>query len=158
MGMVIRKAPDIRYSEVTPKHLYLNRRRFLSALPFAGAFVSNAFADGKLGNLVKSPLSTTGEQITPFKYVSTYNNYYEFGTDKGDPAQNAHTLRVTPWSVKVEGQVDKPKVFDIEEIKKMAPLEERVYRHRCVEAWSIVVPWIGFPLNALIRQVEPTSR
>ena len=82
MGMIIRKAPRIRYSEVTPKHLYLNRRRFLSALPAAGALLSTAFADGKLGNLVKSPLSTTGEQITPLKYVSTYNNYYEFGTDK----------------------------------------------------------------------------
>jgi sulfoxide reductase catalytic subunit YedY len=158
MSMLIRKAPDIRYSEVTPKHLYLNRRRFLSALPLAGTLLSSAFADGKLGNLVKSPLTTTGEQITPLKYVSTYNNYYEFGTDKSEPAENAHTLKPSPWSVKVEGLCAKPKTFDIEEIKKLAPLEERVYRHRCVEAWSIVVPWIGFSLSELIKKVEPTSQ
>ena len=107
---------------------------------------------------MKSPLSTTGEQITPLKYVTTYNNYYEFGTDKGEPAQNAHTLKPSPWSVKVEGLVDKPKVFDIEEIKKLAPLEERIYRHRCVEAWSIVVPWVGFSLSELIKRVEPNSK
>src|SRR5262245_10900052 len=99
MGMVIRKTPEIRYSEVTPKHLYLNRRRFLGALPAAGAFLSSALADGKFPNLAKSPLSTTGEQVTPFKYVSSYNNYYEFGTDKGEPAQNAHTLKTAPWPV-----------------------------------------------------------
>src|SRR5436309_11812555 len=128
----------IRYSEVTPKHQYMHRRRFLTALPAAGALLSTAFADGKLGNLVKSPLSTTGEQITPLKYVSTYNNYYEFGTDKGEPSQNAHTLKPSPWSVKVEGLVKTPKEFDIEEIKKIAPLEERIYRHRCVEEGSIV--------------------
>jgi sulfoxide reductase catalytic subunit YedY len=158
MGMVIRKSPDIRYSEVTPKQGYLNRRRFLGALPAAGAFFSAAFADGKLGDIVKSPLSTTGEQITPLKYVASYNNYYEFGTDKSEPAENAHTLKTSPWSVKVEGLVKKPTVFDIEEIKKMAPLEERVYRHRCVEAWSIVVPWIGFSLSELIKRVEPDSK
>src|SRR5262245_24000101 len=105
MGMVIRKSPDIRYSEVTPKHLCLNRRRFLGALPAAGTLFSAAFADGTLGNIVKSPLSTTGEQITPFKYVSTYNNYYEFGTDKSEPVENAHTLKTSPWPVKVEGLV-----------------------------------------------------
>src|SRR5438046_5714106 len=133
MSMVIRKAPDIRWSEVTPKHVYLNRRRFLTALPFAGASLSAAFADGKLGSLVKSPLSTTDEKITPIQAVASYNNYYEFGTDKEDPARNAHTLKPSPWMVKVEGAVEKPQVLEIEAIKKMAPLEERIYRHRCVE-------------------------
>ena len=158
MSMVIRKAPDIRWSEVTPKHVYLNRRRFLTALPFAGASLSAAFADGKLGSLVKSPLSTTDEKITPIQATAGYNNYYEFGTDKEDPARNAHTLKPYPWMVKVEGQVEKPQVLDIDTIKKMAPLEERIYRHRCVEAWSIVVPWIGFSFSELIKRVNPTAK
>jgi methionine sulfoxide reductase catalytic subunit len=158
MGMVIRKAPDIGWSEVTPKHVYLNRRRFLAGLPLAGVLASKAFAGGSLGNVVKSPLSTTGEQVTPFKYVSTYNNYYEFGTSKDEPSRNAHTLKTSPWPVKVEGAVEKAHVFDISEILKMAPLEERIYRHRCVEAWSIVVPWIGFSLSELIKRVNPTAK
>jgi len=158
MGMVIRKAPEYRWSEITPKHVYLNRRRFLTGLPFAGAALSTAFAEGKLGPLVKSPLSTADEKISPIQAAAGYNNYYEFGTDKEEPARNAHTLKPYPWSVSVEGAVEKPQVFDIDTIKKMAPLEERVYRHRCVEAWSIVVPWIGFSFNELIKRVNPTAK
>jgi methionine sulfoxide reductase catalytic subunit len=157
--MLIRQPPDIRASEITPKGLYLDRRRFLAGLPLAGAafMAGSAKANTQLSGVIKSSLSTS-EKLTPLQDVTHYNNYYEFGTGKEQPAELAKTLRTSPWTVTVEGAVNKPKVFDIGEIMKMAPLEERIYRHRCVEAWSIVVPWIGFPLNALIKQVEPTSK
>jgi sulfoxide reductase catalytic subunit YedY len=157
--MLIQRSPDIRPSEVTPKNLYLSRRSFLTGLPMAGAAlaVGTAQADNKLSGIAKSPFSTT-EKITPYNDVTHYNNYYEFGTSKDQPASLAQKLKILPWTVKVEGAVNKPQVFDIDAIMKMAPLEERIYRLRCVEAWSIVVPWIGFPLNALIKKVEPTEK
>ena len=157
--MLIKTAPNIRSSEITPKQLYLNRRRFLAGLPVAGValLAGRALAGAKLNGIAKSPLSTSEKQ-TPYNDVTHYNNYYEFGTSKEQPADLAKTLKASPWTVSVEGAVNKPRVFDIDAIMKMAPLEERVYRHRCVEAWSIVVPWIGFPLSALIKQVEPTSK
>src|SRR5436190_21412480 len=157
--MLVKTALDIRSSEITPKQLYLNRRRFLAGLPVAGAalLAGRALAGTKIDGIAKSPLSTS-EKLTPFNDVTHYNNYYEFGTSKEQPAELAKTLKTSPWTVSVEGAVNKPRVFDIDAIMKMAPLEERIYRHRCVEAWSIVVPWIGFPLSALIKQVEPTSK
>src|SRR5438874_2834255 len=156
--MLIKLSPDIRSSEITPKSVYLNRRRFLTSLPLAGAALWSAQDAGaaKL-SAAKSPLSTDEKQ-TPFKDATTYNNYYEFGTQKDQPAQFAHTLKPSPWKISVEGAVAKPKVYDIDEIMKLAPLEERVYRMRCVEGWSIVVPWIGFPLNALIKAVALTDK
>jgi len=96
--------------------------------------------------------------MTPLRDVTSYNNFYEFGTDKGDPAANAGTLRPRPWTVAIEGEVNRPQVVDIDQLIKWAPLEERIYRMRCVEAWSMVVPWLGFPLGELIKRVEPTSR
>jgi sulfoxide reductase catalytic subunit YedY len=157
--MLIKRQADIRASAITPKHLYLSRRRFLTGLPLAGAgFVAGgAVAGTKLNGIIKSSFSTT-EKLTPYNDVTHYNNYYEFGTSKDQPAQQAQKLKTSPWTVKVEGAVNKPQVLDIDTIMKMAPLEERIYRHRCVEAWSIVVPWIGFSLNVLIKQVEPTSK
>jgi len=157
--MLIKTALDIRSSEITPKQLYLNRRRFLAGLPVAGAalLAGRALAGTKIEGVAKSPLSTS-EKVTPFNDVTHYNNYYEFGTSKEQPAELAKTLKTSPWTVSVEGAVNKPRVFDIDAIMKMAPLEERIYRHRCVEAWSIVVPWIGFPLSALIKQVEPAPK
>jgi sulfoxide reductase catalytic subunit YedY len=156
--MLVKRGADIRYSEVTPKTAYLNRRRFLATVPLAGAalFGPRAAAATKL-SAVKGPFSTT-EQPTPFQDVSTYNNFYEFGTGKDDPAHNAGRLKTAPWHIAVEGAVAKPTVFDLDAVMKLAPLEERIYRHRCVEAWSIVVPWIGFPLNALIKAVQPTAK
>jgi sulfoxide reductase catalytic subunit YedY len=155
--MLVKKAADIRYSEVTPKDAYLNRRRFLAAIPLAGAvFATRAAAAEKLA-AVKGPFSTD-EKPTPFQDVASYNNFYEFGTGKDEPSKNAGRLKTSPWSIHVEGAVSKPKVFDLDAVMKMAPLEERIYRHRCVEAWSIVVPWIGFPLNVLIKAVEPTAK
>jgi sulfoxide reductase catalytic subunit YedY len=169
--MLIKKSGIIPSSEITPRRVYLSRRKFLAgAAVVGGAAViggrellrlgssdQNVLAGTKLGTLIKSPYSTDEKQ-TPYKDVTTYNNFYEFGTDKGDPASNAHTLVTHPWIVSVEGEVKKPRKYDFDEIMKLGPLEERVYRHRCVEAWSIVVPWIGFPLNTLIKKVDPTPR
>src|SRR5438046_10071804 len=99
----------------------------------------------------------TDEPMTPYRDVTTYNNFYEFGTDKSDPAANAHTLKPRPWTVSIEGEVRKPLVIDIDQLLRWFPLEERVYRMRCVEAWSMVIPWLGFPLGALIKKLEPTG-
>jgi sulfoxide reductase catalytic subunit YedY len=156
--MLIRQAAKIRSSEITPKDVYLNRRRFLTgAALIGGGFARTARAAGAFGSLDKSPFDTD-EKVTPKQDVSSYNNYYEFGTQKEEPAQKAGTLKPSPWTVSIEGAVAKPRKYDIEEIMKMAPMEERIYRHRCVEAWSIVVPWVGFSLSALIKQVEPTAK
>src|SRR5467141_236839 len=168
--MLLKRGPDLKYSDVTPRDVYLNRRKFLygmglaGGLALAGKSVANlalpsarAYAATSLPGLVKGPFSTD-EKVTPEQAVATYNNYYEFGTDKGDPAKNAQKFVTSPWSVSVEGEVNKPRKFDLEELRKLAPLEERIYRHRCVEAWSIVVPWIGFSFNSLVKVVEPTPK
>jgi len=169
--MLIKKAPDLRWSDVTPRNTYLNRRKFLLQSGVAGFGLlagklgagagsgsGTAFAGTRL-QYVKSDLSTSGEELTPFKDASTYNNFYEFGTDKSDPARYAGSLTTSPWTVKVQGHVKKQASFDVDSIIKMHPsLEERIYRLRCVEAWSMVIPWIGIPLQALIKHVEPTSK
>jgi len=116
----------------------------------------SAYASTKLPGLAGSPFSTT-EKISPEQVVTTYNNYYEFGTEKGDPAKNAQKFVTSPWTVSVEGEVGKPRKFSMDEIMKLAPLEERIYRHRCVEAWSIVVPWVGYSFSTLAKLVEPNS-
>jgi sulfoxide reductase catalytic subunit YedY len=169
--MLIRKPDDIPSSLITPKDQYLNRRRFLrgatSGMGLAGLSAlglgrlaevisprTRALAGTKL-ETVKSPLTTTGEQLTSFEDVTHYNNYYEFGVEKTDPAKNAGVLPTRPWTVKVEGLVKQPKTFDIDALLKLRPLEERVYRHRCVEAWSMVVPWVGYSLSEFIKQCEP---
>ena len=161
--MLIKKGGEIPSSEITPKETYLNRRKFLAA---AGALAGGAAIAGIAGplldagtkiNAVKGAFSTD-EKPTPYKDITTYNNFYEFGVDKGDPARNAGSLRTRPWTVQVEGAVSKPRKYGIDDILKLAPAEDRVYRHRCVEGWSMVIPWVGFPLNALIKQVEPTSK
>lgn len=152
--MIIRKAPRFRYSEITPRKDYLSRRRFLAgalAAPFA------ARAATKLEGIRKSPYSTDEFQ-TPYKSLTSYNNFYEFGTGKYDPAEMAVNFHTSPWTVSIEGEVVKPKTLDLDAIMKLAPLEERVYRHRCVEGWSFVIPWVGFPLSALLKQVELTPK
>jgi methionine sulfoxide reductase catalytic subunit len=168
--MLMKKAPDIPSSEITPKSLYLNRRKFLASAALAGAAAATglglreiispstlALAGNKIDGIQKSPLSTT-ETVTPYKDVTSYNNYYEFSTDKDGPAKLAQKFRTRPWKVKVDGLVDKKQELDIDAILKMAPPEERIYRHRCVEGWSIVVPWIGFSLSELIKRANPTSK
>ena len=147
--------PIIVWSEVTPKSVYLNRRRFLAGAMLAAA-ARRLTAGARLNVALKSPFSTS-EQPTPLDAITHYNNFYEFGTDKDQPARLAKDFKTSPWTVSVEGAVNKPRTFDLDMLMKLAPLEERIYRHRCVEGWSIVVPWIGFPLHALIKQVEPLS-
>jgi sulfoxide reductase catalytic subunit YedY len=166
--MLIKRPTDVAPSEITPRDGY-ERRRELMKLAAAGAILGPAALAGgaasaqektlglqKLDGVKKSPLSTS-EKSTAYKHVTTYNNFYEFGTDKEDPAEFAHRLRVRPWTVVVEGEVAKPRTFGVEDLLRL-PLEERVYRLRCVEAWSMVIPWIGFEFAALARLVEPTSR
>jgi sulfoxide reductase catalytic subunit YedY len=169
--MLIGKAPDIRYSEITPRSLYLKRREFLqaasaaalgTAAALAPGFVSPAAADvvapgklPKLANVKKSPFSTT-EKLTSYNDITTYNNFYEFGTDKEDPSVRAKSLRPRPWKIAIEGHVAKPGAYDLDEFLKPHVLEERIYRLRCVETWSAVVPWIGIPLADVIKRVEPT--
>jgi len=168
--MLIKEAEDIRSSEITPKNLYLNRRKFLAEAAMAGAAAAigvglkktiapstTVFAGNKIDGIKKSSFSTN-ETVTPFNDVTHYNNYYEFGTEKDEPAELAKNFRTRPWKVKIEGQVEKKQELDIDAILKMAPPEERIYRHRCVEGWSIVVPWIGFSLSELIKRVNPTSK
>ena len=167
--MLIKKPGDIKPSEITSKELYMNRRQFIlaaSAIALsAGAVLSGldaslstqqVIAGEKLGDLRKSSFSTS-EKLNSFKDITTYNNFYELGTDKSDPAENAKYLTTRPWTVAVEGEVKKPKSYDIDALTKVAPLEERIYRLRCVEAWSMVIPWVGFPLSALVKLAEPTS-
>jgi methionine sulfoxide reductase catalytic subunit len=155
--MLIRKPADLRYSEVTPKDLYLNRRQLLAGIPAALLGVRQLKAGTKLPNLAKSPLSTSEKQNS-YEDVTHYNNFYEFGTQKDEPAEYAKKFKTDPWTVSVEGECAKPRKYSLDEIMKVAPLEERIYRHRCVEAWSIVVPWAGYSLSALLKQVEPTSK
>jgi methionine sulfoxide reductase catalytic subunit len=164
--MLIGKPPDIRYSEVTPKALYLRRREFIQAAAAgaigAAATVSRfgstrAQAQGghaKLPNVRKSTFSTT-EKVNPYQDVTGYNNYYEFGTDKDDPARNAQKFVTRPWTIRVDGLVKTPGMYDIDTFMKPYALEERIYRMRCVEAWSVVVPWIGIPLGDVIKRLEP---
>jgi methionine sulfoxide reductase catalytic subunit len=152
--MIIRTQSGLRYSDVTPKAAYVNRRRFLAG---AAGLGSMAWAGTKLDGVKKSPLSTS-EKMTPYQDVTTYNNYYEFGTSKDEPAVHAKNFRTSPWTVRVEGEVTNPQVLDLDAVMKAAPLEERIYRHRCVEGWSMVVPWIGFPLSALIQKLAPNSK
>ena len=143
----------IPYSEVTPKHLYLNRRTFLT-----GVLGAQAAWAAKIGGVKQVP-NSIGESVTASNIVTNYNNYYEFGTGKEDPAELSK--KWTPdanWKIEITGEVMKPKTLGIEDILKLAPLEERVCRLRCVEMWSVVVPWVGFSMSTLLKQVEPTSR
>jgi sulfoxide reductase catalytic subunit YedY len=173
-------------SEITPEPLYLRRREFIKnallftatssgvggsllwltkggrasprqAPPSTDTVVATAASATDLTIVGRSALSTD-ELMTPEPGVTTYNNFYEFGASKSDPAENAGTLRPRPWTVAIEGEVSKPQVVDVDRLLRWFPLEERVYRMRCVEAWSMVIPWVGFPLGDLLKRAEPTSR
>jgi sulfoxide reductase catalytic subunit YedY len=161
--MLIKRPGDIRPSEITRQEIYHARRQFLQSAPGAlalatlpGLFATPASAAEKLPGARKSPLSTS-ETATPHKEVTTYNNFYEFGTGKSDPAQAAKTLITRPWTLTVEGEVKNPKTYGIEDLLRLAPLEERIYRLRCVEGWSMVIPWTGFSLSEILRRAEPTG-
>ena len=163
--MLIRTPADILPSEITRRKWYQGRREFLrraAALGLAGS----AFPAGELRAqnpaAARLPGAKSGssamEKLTPYKDVTSYNNFYEFGTDKSQPAQFAHRMATRPWSVAVEGEIKRKRVFDIDELLKLAPMEERIYRMRCVEGWSMVIPWVGYPMAELIKRVEPAGR
>ncbi|MGL1832580.1 protein-methionine-sulfoxide reductase catalytic subunit MsrP [Rhodocyclaceae bacterium SMB388] len=161
--MLIKRPADIAPSEITPRELFADRRRFLrdagigtlAGVAGMGGFANLAFASPQgLGPLTPSPFRTD-EDKTKLDSITSYINFYEFGTDKSDPLQHAHKMKVRPWTVSVEGLVGKPRTFDIDDLLKLAPLEERIYRLRCVEAWSMVIPWVGFPLASLLKTVDP---
>jgi len=167
--MLIKRPDEIKPSEITAESVYQERRRFLgmaaagSALLAAGGLllpqreVVAATTLSELGALKKSPFSSD-EPLNGLDDITSYNNFYEFGTAKDDPAKYAHMLKTDPWSVRVSGEVEKPGTYHLEDILKPHPLEERIYRLRCVEAWSMVIPWVGFPLGDLIKRLKPTSK
>jgi len=157
--MLIKEPDQIAPSEITPRSLFLRRREFVGAatgLVLSAALdpIATALAVEKPLAAAKSPLSTQ-EKATSLKDVTSYNNFYEFGTDKADPALHAHALKTRPWTISVEGLVKQPKTFSIDDLFKIGPLEERIYRLRCVEGWSMVIPWLGLPLANLLKTVEP---
>jgi sulfoxide reductase catalytic subunit YedY len=169
--MLIGKPPDIPSSAITSKDRYLNRRRFLRGA-VSGVVATGVAALGaerlaevfspRIGAMagtkletVKSPLTTTGEQLTSYDDITHYNNFYEFGVNKDEPAKNAGGLPIRPWTIRVDGKVKAPKTFDIDTLLKLRPLEDRVYRHRCVEAWSMVIPWVGYSLSEFIKLCDP---
>ena len=165
--MLIRKPSDIPSSEITDEKAYVNRREFMRkagelGLVTAAAMVIPSACDS---GVPKSAIAAGagGEQgptdkPTSLKDITTYNNYYEFGTDKGDPSKNAHTLKTSPWSIVVDGHVAKPATYQLEDFVKPYTMEDRIYRLRCVEGWSMVIPWLGFPMADLIKRVQPTSK
>jgi len=164
--MIIKKASDIRSSEITPQSVYLRRREFIQASAAAlvsaglGTAADVALAQGrgaKLPGVVSSPFSTT-EEPNLYEHVTGYNNFYEFGTGKGDPAANSGNFKARPWKLRIDGHVSKPADYDIDDFIAPYTLEERIYRMRCVEAWSMVIPWVGIPMAEVIKRVEPTSR
>ncbi|HRI53271.1 MAG TPA: protein-methionine-sulfoxide reductase catalytic subunit MsrP [Pseudomonadota bacterium] len=167
--MLLKQPEDLSGSEITPKEVFLNRRRFLIGSGVAGLSIatgayliggdreSAAEAGKKLEGVRKSAYHVDDKQNT-YKEATTYNNFYEFGTGKDEPADNAKHFRTRPWSVRIEGEVAKPREIDIEALLKLAPLEERVYRFRCVEAWSMVVPWIGYSFSEICKLVQPTAK
>jgi sulfoxide reductase catalytic subunit YedY len=158
--MLIRRPPDNAPSEITPLQVYLQRREFLAAAASLGIVsgLSPLFCgDAEAAPLqaAPSPLSTTDEPKTSLEDITSYNNFYEFGTDKADPKRNAGKLTTKPWTVKIDGLVGKPGDYDYDDLVKPARLEERIYRMRCVEGWSMVIPWVGFPLAEVLKRVEP---
>jgi methionine sulfoxide reductase catalytic subunit len=173
--MLIKRPDDIKTSEITPEHVYLNRRNFMRA----GILVASALATAEIYRqfaVPDVPLVQKGETLanvqqvapdtlpplnearTSFEDITHYNNFYEFSTDKAAVAYKARNFITRPWTVKVDGLVQKPREFDLDDLLKLAPAEERVYRHRCVEAWSMVIPWVGFPLAKLLQAVEPLGQ
>lgn len=162
--MLLRRAGEITSSEITPEHLYVNRREFLRSASFAGLGLASQLvlpellaAQDRWPRAKKGPFDTD-EDSSSYKDITTYNNFYEFGVDKSDPAENSGGFRPKPWSVRVEGEVKKPATYNLEDFIKPFRLEDRIYRMRCVEGWSMVIPWRGFPLADLVKKAEPTSR
>ena len=159
--MLIRRAPDIKSSEITDVQVYLNRRAFMLGLAALALTPSGLLAAAPSTaqplQAARNEAFTVEEPSTKLESVTTYNNFYEFGVNKDDPSRLAHTLKPRPWTVAVEGHIKHAKTYDVDELLGLFPLEERVYRLRCVEGWSMVIPWVGYPLASLIKRVEPTG-
>ena len=163
--MLIKRPPDIQASEITDEKLYRSRREFMRDAAVAGAALSagtlfaprEAQALEALADVKQGSSFSTAEERTPYEDVTTYNNFYEFGTDKGDPAANSGRFRPRPWTVQVGGECAKPGTIDLDDFIRPHALEERIYRLRCVEAWSMVIPWVGFPLGDALKRFEPNS-
>ena len=166
--MLIKNARGIKASEITPESVYQNRRKFLRTAAFASAGAAAGWMipgfsrtdprqDPPYKRPPKGPFNTD-EDLTPYKDITTYNNFYEFGTAKEDPSENAGDFKTRPWSIAVEGEVKKPATYDLDDFLKPRVLEDRVYRLRCVEGWSMVIPWLGFPMADVIKKLQPTSR
>jgi sulfoxide reductase catalytic subunit YedY len=180
--MLIRRSDDIRSSEITPEKIHLDRRRFLretagiglgiaagaaglgaavsafGAIPAAGISPGASLLPQDDWKPRKRSPYDTDEELTPWKEVTTYNNFYEFGVDKGDPAEYSGSFKPRPWKVAVEGHVKKPAVYDLDDLLRPHAQEDRIYRMRCVEGWSMVIPWLGIPLAAVVRRFEPTPK
>ncbi len=162
--MLTKRAPMFKASEITDPKLYFNRREFmvgaaaLALWPSGAVAATTAPAPGTALKATRNQAISINDAPTKFESATTYNNFYEFGVNKEDPARLAHTLRTRPWTVQVEGHAAKPKTYDVDELLRLFPLEERVYALRCVEGWSMVIPWIGFPLASLLKRVEPTGQ
>ncbi|HEY4316050.1 MAG TPA: protein-methionine-sulfoxide reductase catalytic subunit MsrP [Herbaspirillum sp.] len=170
--MLIKRQPNVSdhplASEITPREIFESRRTFVKQLALgsiAGAGLlemasREAFAQSAGAQKLaakRNALYVAADKVTPYKDITTYNNYYEFGTDKADPAKTAGSLKTRPWSVAIEGEVKQPMTLDLDSLMKIAPLEERIYRLRCVEGWSMVIPWIGYSFSELIKKVQPTA-
>ena len=151
--MLIKKSPDIRENEVTDHKTYLSRRDFIKS----GAGIS-LLGLGLSSTAQAKAYSLDGDTATSYKNITTYNNFYEFGTGKEDPSENAHTLQTSPWSIAVDGECEKSGTYTLEDILKPHDIEERIYRFRCVEGWSMIIPWQGFQLSELIKRFKPTSK
>jgi sulfoxide reductase catalytic subunit YedY len=164
--MLIKRPSDIKPSDITRKEDYLSRRKFIQStvgVSIAGAAASGSLfsqavqAGVKLENINPSPLSSKEETLTPFTDITTYNNFYEFGTNKEDPAENSGKFQPKPWSIEIAGECNKPGTYALEDFIKPHKLEERIYRLRCVEAWSMVIPWVGIPLADVLKRFEPNA-
>jgi sulfoxide reductase catalytic subunit YedY len=157
--MLIRHAPDLKDHDVTDQGLYLRRREFIAAGAAAGTALALGAGPAEAAALNYSPNKMPiGDKPTPLKDITSYNNFYEFGTNKDDPGNNSKAFKPRPWTVTIDGLVKKPLRIGIDDLIRRYPLEERIYRMRCVEAWSMVIPWVGFPLARLIKDVEPTGQ
>lgn len=168
--MLIKRPSDIKSSEITDEQVFQHRRQFLRTA--SGVALGAAAGTGIPGllmprdadaaiaelNFRKNTDYVPEDELNSYKDITRYNNFYEFGTGKDDPARNAHTLKTDPWTVRVEGEVEKPADYHLEDLIKSSQLEERIYRLRCVEAWSMVIPWVGIPLSDLIKRFQPTSK
>ncbi len=154
---MVKFSSEYSYSDVTPKSYWLNRRKLI--VGGSGALMMGSYATRAMAKSFSAPMSqySTDQEPNSFEDITTYNNFYEFGTRKGDPAKNAHMLTTDPWTVTVDGLCDNPNAYSVQELIEKYPIEERIYRLRCVEAWSMVVPWIGFELRKLIEDSQPSG-